>query len=110
MNRLKEIDKKAWEYVNGIDIAVYVAYQVAANRFCRFGHDTSNIVELINGIWGEYRDIPPLMILDYIHTWMMKKFSERQNTKATSKQLTNEPWKKFKERAIEAKIHCYFSR
>jgi hypothetical protein len=102
MNRLKETDKKAWEYVNGIDTAVYVAYQVATNRFCRFGHNTSNIVESINAIWGEYRDIPPLMILDYIHTWMMKKFSERQNTKASSKQLANKPWKKFKERAIEA--------
>lgn len=109
MNRLKETDKKAWEYVNGIDTAVYVAYQVAANRFCRFGHDTSNIVESINGIWGEYRDMPPLMMLDYIHTWMMKKFSERQNTKATSKQLANEPWKKFKERAIEAQKYTVTS-
>jgi hypothetical protein len=102
MDRLKEKDLKAWQYVKALNTETFSFYHINANGYSRFGHDTSNIVECINSIWGEYRDMPPLMMLDCIYTWTMRRFAKRQSLKAISQTLSNGPYKKFKERMVEA--------
>ncbi|MEA2203077.1 MAG: hypothetical protein QOI89_3817 [Solirubrobacteraceae bacterium] len=103
MDQLKEKDLKAWQYVQGLNVETFSFYHVNTTGYSRFGHDTSNIVECINSIWGEYRDMPPLMMLDHIYTWTMKRFAKRQSSKATSRTLANYPYKKYKERMVEAR-------
>ena len=102
IDRLKEKDLKAWQYVKALNTETFSFYYINANSYSRFGHDTSNIVECINSIWGEYRDMPPLMMLDCIYTWTMRRFAKRQSLKAISQTLSNGPYKKFKERMVEA--------
>ena len=47
----------------------------------RYGHDTNNITESVNGLWDEIRNLPPLQMLQAIHLWMMKTFYDRSQTK-----------------------------
>ena len=77
MEALRDTNIKAWEYVKALNTSTFLAYHINALGYSRFGHDTSNIVESVNGIWGEFRDMPPLIMLDNIHTWTMKRIAER---------------------------------
>ena len=105
MGALKEANLKAWEYVKALDTSTFLAYHVNALGYSRFGHDTSNIVESVNGIWGEFRDMPPLIMLDNIYTWIMKRFAERQQIKAVSIILAPAAWKKYQDRLVTARTY-----
>jgi len=91
MDQLKKQKLATWKYVVEIDTSIYSACDMNTLKYSRFGHDTSNIVECVNSIWGEYRDMPPLIMLDSIYTWIMNKFSQRRTAKATSSILAPTP-------------------
>ena len=105
MEALRDTNIKAWEYVKALNTSTFLAYHISALGYSRFGHDTSNIVESVNGIWGEFRDMPPLIMLDNIHTWTMKRIAERQQIKVLNNLLAPSPWRKYNDRLAEARSY-----
>ena len=63
------------EYISSIG---YQNFALLSFPLPRFGHDTSNIVESINSVWREIRELPPLQLLDGIYQWTLTAFYERQ--------------------------------
>ena len=55
---LKDIDKKLWT-------RVYTLYP-------KLGHDTSNIIESLNRVWHNIREMQLLQMMDAIYTYLMK--------------------------------------
>lgn len=78
---------------------------LSALEYSQFSHDMSNIVESVNGIWGELRDMPPQIMLDNIHTWTMKRIAERQQTQVSNNLLTPTLQRKYKDRLAKARSY-----
>jgi hypothetical protein len=105
MEALKDTNTEAWECVTALDTSTFLAYHVNAPGYSRFGDDaSSNIVERVNRMWGGFRDMPPLIMLDNIHTGTMKRFAEHQQIKAPSNSLAT-VWKKYNDRLAKARTY-----
>lgn len=66
----------------------------------RFGHDTSNIVESINSVWREIRELPPLQLLNGIYEWFLTTWYQRGQTQLFTGNsiLSNAAYKGYKHR------------
>jgi hypothetical protein len=60
---LKKLNPKAEEYLAKIGYQNFSYYSFPRSRF---GHDTNNLTESVNSIWGDLRNLPPLRMLDGI--------------------------------------------
>ena len=65
---------EAGEYVDSIPHKYWAQY---AFLYPRYGQDTSNIIELLNGTWSEIRNLQPLKLVEAIYTIVMKTFHDR---------------------------------
>lgn len=61
LSEFKKVSKPAYEYLKAIERDTYA---LAFFPLPRFGHDTNNITESINGVWIELRNLPILQMLD----------------------------------------------
>jgi hypothetical protein len=64
----------------------------------RFGVDTSNIIESLNGTWSEIRNLQPLKLIDAIYTAVMKTFYDRYHRVMKDLVLPDATLKLFQER------------
>ena len=95
MAALREKNEAAFQYLNGIPKETWSrAYQ----PYPRYGHDTSNIIELLNSSWGDIRQLPPLQAMDAIYSYTIKMFYERANKTQKSQLITDVPMAKFEAR------------
>ncbi len=74
----------------------------------RFGHDTNNITESINSLWGEIRELPPLLMVDAIHTFLMTKIYERYHRKQRQDRICNTPLDRFNDRLATSRRYQVF--
>ncbi|KAE8180901.1 hypothetical protein CF336_g9113 [Tilletia laevis] len=75
MQRLEEVDKGGANYIKGIDPTKWANYAVPGRRF---GHVTSNLVEIANAMVLEARELPPLYCFDFIYRHQMERFFSRR--------------------------------
>jgi MULE transposase domain len=85
------------EYMSSIG---YNTFAFACFPHPRFGHDTSNIVESMNSVWRDIRELPPLQLINGIYQWYIKTFYKRRNLKITSgnSMLSNSAYRAYKSR------------
>jgi hypothetical protein len=76
LQALKDHSRHAGIYVQKIEPELYAAY---AFPVLRFEHNTSNIVESLNGSWKDIRNMTPLHILCSIWSTVMETVANRQN-------------------------------
>jgi hypothetical protein len=71
----------------------------------RFGHDTSSIVESVNSIWREIRELPPLQLINGIYQWTLTTFHQRLNSTLNSGNtlLSNTAYQQYKHRESVAR-------
>ena len=69
-----------------------------ACKLPRFGIDTSNIIESLNGTWSEIRNLQPLKLIDEIYTAVMKTFYDRFHRPMKDPKLLDAILKLFQER------------
>ena len=71
----------------------------------RFGHDTSNIVESVNSIWRDIRELPPLQLLNGIYQWTLTTIYERQRVPLDlgNSVLSNTAYRQYKHRESSAR-------
>ena len=68
---VQALQNKAPEVAKYISSIGYENFAFARFPQPRFGHDTSNIVESINSVWREIRELPPLQLLNGIYHWSL---------------------------------------
>ncbi len=78
--KLRELDsvdngRQAKAYIKKIPHQLWASHSFPDRRW---GHTTSNIVEIINGVLTEARQLPPLKLLHYIWEYQQRLFSERK--------------------------------
>lgn len=85
------------EYLQSIG---YETFAFARFPHPRFGHDTSNIVESVNSIWRDIRELPPLQLINGIYQWMLTTFYQRLHTSIDSGNtfLSNTAYRQYKHR------------
>jgi hypothetical protein len=73
----------------------------------RFGHDTSNIVESMNSVWRDIRELPPLQLLNGIYHWYIKTFRKRRGLgiMAGNSMLSNSAYRGYKSRESLARSY-----
>jgi hypothetical protein len=85
------------EYISSIG---YNTFAFARFPHPRFGHDTSNIVESINSVWRDIRELLPLQLINGIYQWYIKTFRKRRDPKITpgNLMLSNSAYRGYKSR------------
>jgi hypothetical protein len=85
------------EYLESIG---YKSFAFSRFPHLRFGHDTSNIVESVNSIWREIRELPPLQLIDGIYQWTLTSFHQRLYSTLDSGNtfLSNTAYRQYKYR------------
>lgn len=93
---------QAEEYLQSIG---YENFAFARFPLPRFGHDTSNIVESVNSIWRDIRELPPLQLLNGIYQWTLTTIYERQREPfdAGNSVLSNTAYRQYKHRESSAR-------
>jgi hypothetical protein len=76
LQALKTHNRHAAIYAQKIRPELYAAYAFPVPRF---GHNTSNIVESLNGSWKDIRSMTPLHMLCSIWSKVMETVANRQN-------------------------------
>jgi hypothetical protein len=76
LQALKAHNHHAGIYAQKINPELYAAYAFPVPRF---GHNTSNIVESLNGSWKDIRNMTPLHMLCSIWSTVMETVANRQN-------------------------------
>jgi hypothetical protein len=69
-----------------------------ANDLPRYGVDTSNVIESLNGTWSEIRNLQLLKLDDEIYTTVMKTFYDRFHRPMKDPTLPDAVLKLFQER------------
>ena len=99
---LQEYAPQVEEYISSIGYENF-----AFTRFPkpRFGHDTSNIVESINSVWREIRELPPLQLLTGIYQWCLTTWYQRlhQTLVPGNSVLSNTAYQAYKYRESKAR-------
>jgi ribonuclease HI len=67
-------------------------------NLARYGINTSNIIEPLNGTWSEISNLPPLKLIDEIYTVVMKTFYDRYHRTVKDLVLPDAILKLFQER------------
>jgi MULE transposase domain len=93
---------KVEEYISSIG---YESFAFARFPRPRFGHDTSNIVESINSVWREIRELPPLQLLNGIYQWCLTTWYQRYQLRPVpgNSVLSNAAYKAYKHRESAAR-------
>ena len=94
---LKRDAPKVEEYISSIG---YENFAFTYFPRPRFGHDTSNIVESINSVWREIRELPPLQLLNGIYEWFLTTWYQRGQIQLFTGNsiLSNAAYKGYKHR------------
>jgi hypothetical protein len=94
---LRQDSPQVEEYLQSIG---YETFAFARFPRPRFGHDTSNIVESVNSIWRDIRELPPLQLLNGIYQWTLTTIYERQREPLDTGNsvLSNAAYKQYKHR------------
>jgi hypothetical protein len=90
------------EYISSIG---YDSFAFACFPRPRFGHDQSNIVESINSVWREIRELPPLQLLNRIYHWSLTAWYERHHVQLVPGNLilSNTAYKDYKRQELAAR-------
>ena len=93
---------KVEEYISSIG---YESFAFARFPRPRFGHDTSNIVESVNSIWRDIRELPPLQLLNGIYQWCLTTWYQRQQLQLVPGNLvlSNAAYRGYKHRESAAR-------
>jgi hypothetical protein len=99
---LRQDAPQAEEYLQSIG---YENFAFARFPHPRFGHDTSNIVESVNSLWRDIRELPPLQLLNGIYQWTLTAIYERQREPPDrgNSALSNTAYKQYKHRESSAR-------
>ena len=99
---------QAEEYLQSIG---YENFAFMRFRRPRFGHDTSNIVESVNSIWRDIRELPPLQLLNGVYQWTLTTIHARQRVPLDlgNPVLSNTAYRQCKHRESSAR-HFTFVR
>ena len=100
MKVLREQSQAAYDYLLAIDLSTWTR---AGAKVPRFGHDTSNIIESINGAWSNIWCLPPLCLIDAIYSYCMKMVYDRSIAPQISPMIANVPMAKFGDRLKTAR-------
>jgi hypothetical protein len=92
------------EYISSIG---YSNFAFARFPLPRFGHDTSNIVESVNSIWREIRELPPLQLLNGIYQWNLTTFYKRRRCRLVpgNSILSNSVYRGYKNRESSSRSY-----
>jgi zinc finger SWIM domain-containing protein 3 len=87
------------------DCIGYDSFAFACFPRPRFGHDTSNIVESINSVWREIRELPPLQLLNGIYHRSLTAWYERHHVQLVpgNSILSNTAYKGYKRQELAAR-------
>jgi hypothetical protein len=91
---LQAIDKKLWSR----------AYQ----PYPKYGHNTSNIIESLNGAFSDIRCQPPIRMMDSIYSYCMKLIYDRAEKPQVSLHLADVPWAKYLARLKDSRRYNVF--
>ena len=69
----------AAEYLYNLDHEKVFSYAIVKSGYATHGHRTSNLVEIMNNVLKEARNLDCYRICDWIVTWWGKKVAERQD-------------------------------
>ena len=99
---LRQDGPQVEEYLQSIG---YENFAFARFPHPRFGHDTSNIVESVNSLWRDIRELPPLQLLNGIYQWTLTAMYERQREPPNrgNSALSNTAYKQYKHRESSAR-------
>jgi hypothetical protein len=99
---LRQDSLQVEEYLQSIGYETFAFTQFPHPRF---GHDTSNIVESVNSIWREIRELPPLQLIDGIYQWTLTTFHQRLHSSLDSGNtfLSNAAYRQYKHRESVAR-------
>lgn len=95
MEDLKAQSQPAFEYLSLIKRSIWTR---AYSTYPRYGHDTSNIVESLNSVWSDIRNLPPLQIMDSLYSYAMKLVYNRSTTKQKLDTISDIPMARFQQR------------
>ena len=95
MDDIRRESKDAFLYLSTIKTSLWAS---SFSVYPRFGHDTSNIIETINGSWSDLRQMPPLQAMDKIYLLTTKMVYDRFHRTQKSPYLANTPMAKFQAR------------
>jgi hypothetical protein len=89
---LQKENQSAYSYLLAIPKRLWTrAYQ----PYPKYGHNTSNIVESLNGALSDIRHQPPIRMMDSIHSYCMNLVFDRARVLQISQHLANVPWSKY---------------
>jgi hypothetical protein len=95
MEAIQDENKEAFEYLRGISKRLWTR---AFAPYPKWGHDTSDIIESLNGSKSEIRHLPPLQLMDAIYSTSMRMVYKRFDEPQKSPLLADIPMAKFKAR------------
>lgn len=92
MELLQQENQSAYSYLLAIPKRLWTrAYQ----PYPKYGHNTSNIVESLNGALSDIRRQPPIRMMDSIYSYCMGLVFDRARAPQISQHLANVPWSKY---------------
>jgi hypothetical protein len=95
MKIIQQENKSAYDYLIQIEKKLWTrAYQ----PYPKYGHNTSNIVESLNGALSDIRCQPPIRMMDSIYSYCMSLVYERGKKEQISQHLADVPWLKYLKR------------
>ena len=79
LGRLAQTSRMAAEYIDDLPHEKTFTYKLVEEGYCTHGHCTSNLVEIMNGVWRPLRELAPYQMNNGILEWFAGKLAERQN-------------------------------
>jgi hypothetical protein len=95
MELIQNENESAYSYLLAISKRLWTrAYQ----PYPKYGHNTSNIIESLNGALSDIRCQPPIRMMDSIYSYCMSLVFGRARKPQISHHLADVPWLKYLER------------
>lgn len=105
MKLLQVENKDAYSYLQAIDRKLWSrAYQ----PYPKYGQNTSNIIESLNGAFSDIRCQPPIRMMDSIYLYCMKLIYDRAEKPQISLHLADVPWAKYSARLKNSRRYNVF--
>ena len=105
MKLLQVENKDAHSYLQAIDRKLWSrAYQ----PYPKYGQNTSNIIESLNGAFSDIRCQPPIRMMDSIYLYCMKLIYDRAEKPQISLHLADVPWAKYSARLKNSRRYNVF--
>jgi hypothetical protein len=99
----KDVGEEAADYLNTIEHSRWATYAFPRSRY---GRVTSNTVEIMNGVYGEARELPALQFLEHLYNDQMQKFASRGiAANASQEPFATVAFSRFQEQARESRFY-----